>query len=83
MVIVWSLLVGMFLGWLGSVLARTATSGGILVDILCGGLGAIVLSLLLASAATFDNVVAGYLGSVCALALLYSARRLRKRTTSN
>jgi uncharacterized membrane protein YeaQ/YmgE (transglycosylase-associated protein family) len=83
MVIVWSLLVGIVLGWLGSVLARTSTSEGILVDILCGGLGAFGLSLLLASATTFDNIVAGFLGSVCALALLYSVRRLQRRTKSN
>lgn len=64
------LVIGAFVGWIGSLVMRTNTSVSILVDIACGAVAAIGLALLLATDSTFDSIVAGYLGSVIGLVLL-------------
>jgi uncharacterized membrane protein YeaQ/YmgE (transglycosylase-associated protein family) len=75
-----SLLFGAFLGWIYSVLARTDTNERIVIDILVGALGAVAMALALGNNSVFDSVVAAFLGSFVALALLYVARgRLSSR----
>ena len=78
MFIVWAMLVGALIGWIGSVVMRTDTSEGILLDIAAGMLGAIPMAALLGNNATFDTLIAGALGALIAVALLKLVRtRLR------
>jgi uncharacterized membrane protein YeaQ/YmgE (transglycosylase-associated protein family) len=73
-----AMLVGALIGWLASLIMRTDTSEGILIDIAAGTLGAIPLAALLGNDAIFDSLIAGGLGGVLALALLKLVRtRLR------
>jgi uncharacterized membrane protein YeaQ/YmgE (transglycosylase-associated protein family) len=73
-----AMLVGALIGWLASLIMRTDTSEGILIDIAAGSLGAIPLAALLGNDAIFDSLIAGGLGGVLALALLKLVRtRLR------
>lgn len=79
MAVIVSLLFGAFLGWIYSVLARD-TNERIVIDILVGALGAVAMALALGNNSVFDSVVAAFLGSFVALALLYVARgRLSSR----
>jgi uncharacterized membrane protein YeaQ/YmgE (transglycosylase-associated protein family) len=73
--IVWSLLFGALMGWIGSLVMRTDSSEGILVDIAVGAVGAVASALLFGNFSTFDSVMAGYLGSLAGLALLHLIRR--------
>ena len=73
-----AMLVGALIGWLASLIMRTDTPEGILIDIAAGSLGAIPLAALLGNDAIFDSLIAGGLGGVLALALLKLVRtRLR------
>ena len=74
---IWCLLFGAFIGWAASVAMRTPTSQGILIDIACGAVGAVALSLMLQVNTRVDSLAAGFLGAIAALALLTAARRLR------
>ena len=78
MFILWAMLLGALIGWVASLLTRTETSEGILIDIATGILGAIPMAALLGNDATFDSLIAGGLGALIALALLNLVRsRLR------
>ena len=78
MFILWAMLVGALIGWIGSLAMRTDTSEGILIDIAAGALGAIPMAALLGNETTFDSVIAGALGAITALVLLKLVRtRLR------
>jgi len=73
-----AMLVGALIGWLASLVTRTDTSEGILIDIATGLLGAIPLAALLGNDGIFDSLIAGGLGAVLALGLLKLVRtRLR------
>ena len=73
-----AMLIGALFGWLASIIMRTDTSEGILIDISAGTLGAIPLTALLGNDAIFDSLIAGGLGAVFALILLKLVRtRLR------
>ena len=74
MFIVWAMLLGALIGWIGSVVMRTDTSEGILLDITAGSLGAIPMAAMLGNNATFDSLIAGGLGAFIALALLKLVR---------
>lgn len=78
MAIVGCLLLGAIVGWIGSLAMRSPTTEDILVDIGVGLAGAFALASVIASSSTFDNIVAGYLGSVSAVAILYVVRRVRR-----
>ena len=78
MFIFWATLFGTFIGWVASVVMRTDTSEGILMDIAAGALGAIPMAALLGNEATFDSIIAGGLGAIIAVVLLKLVRtRLR------
>jgi uncharacterized membrane protein YeaQ/YmgE (transglycosylase-associated protein family) len=78
MFILWAMLFGALIGWIASVIMRTDTSEGILMDIVAGVLGAIPMAALLGNQATFDSIIAGGLGALIALGLLTLVRtRLR------
>ena len=78
MFILWAVVVGALIGWIGSLAMRTDTSEGILMDISAGALGAIPMAALLGNEATFDSIIAGALGAMIALVLLKLVRtRLR------
>ena len=80
MFILWAMLFGALIGWIASVIMRTDTSEGILMDIGAGVLGAIPMAALLGNQATFDSIIAGGLGALIALGLLTLVRtRLRAR----
>ena len=69
------LFLGAFIGWVGSLLMRTSTPEGILIDIFAGAIGALGAAMLLAGSSKFDALIAGYLGATGALAILYVLRR--------
>ena len=76
MAIALSLLLGAFLGWVYSVLARTDTNERIIIiDILVGGLGAVAMALGRGNNSSFDSLVAAYLGACIALGILFLVRR--------
>ena len=78
MFIFWATLFGTFIGWVASVVMRTDTSEGILIDIGAGALGAIPMAALLGNEATFDSIIAGGLGAIIAVVVLKLVRtRLR------
>jgi uncharacterized membrane protein YeaQ/YmgE (transglycosylase-associated protein family) len=79
---VWCFLVGALIGWIASLLMRTATSKGILVDIGVGAAGGLLLPLALATSSMFDNFLASSLGAFLALTLLYILRRSRVTSKS-
>ena len=80
MFILWAMLFGALIGWIASVVMRTDTSEGILMDIAAGALGAIPMAALLGNQATFDSIIAGGLGAMIALAILNMVRtRIRAR----
>lgn len=76
---VWGTLLAALIGWLHSLIARTLTSNGILLDILVSALGGLALSLMLGNRGTVDNLAAGVLGGSVAAALLFAGRRLNRR----
>ena len=75
MAIALSLLLGAFLGWVYSVLARTDTNERIIIDILVGALGAVAVALALGNNSPFDSLVAAYLGAFVALGIVLFVRR--------
>jgi uncharacterized membrane protein YeaQ/YmgE (transglycosylase-associated protein family) len=78
MFILWSVLFGALVGWVGSLVMRTVTNEGILIDIAAGMLGAIPMAALLGNNAALDSIVAGGLGALIAVTLLNLVRsRLR------
>lgn len=78
MFILWAVLVGALIGWIGSFSMRTDTSEGIPMDIAAGAHGAIPMAALLGNEAKFDSIIAGALGAMIALVLLKLVRtRLR------
>jgi uncharacterized membrane protein YeaQ/YmgE (transglycosylase-associated protein family) len=79
MFILWAMLFGALIGWVASVVMRTDTSEGILMDITVGALGAIPMAALLGNEATFDSIIAGGLGAMIALVVL-NLVRVRMRT---
>ena len=79
MFILWAMLFGALIGWVSSVVMRTDTSEGILMDITAGALGAIPMAALLGNEATFDSIIAGGLGATIALVVL-NLVRVRMRT---
>lgn len=74
--IVLPLLLGLLIGWLASLVMRTGTQAGILLDLVLGAAGAILLSQLLGEGSTFDNLVAAVLGALVALGIVALVRRL-------
>lgn len=70
-----SLLLGALIGWVGSLVIRTQSSEGIMVDIVVGAIGAGALALLLGNRSTFDSFLTGYLGAIGGLVLIYVVRR--------
>ena len=72
--ILWAVLFGTLIGWVASIVMRTDTSEGILLDIAAGFLGALPLASLLGNNSTFDSVLAGGLGAILALAILHLVR---------
>lgn len=74
MSILCAVLFGALLGWLASLLTRTGTSEGILLDIAAGFLGALPLASLLGNNSIFDSVLAGGLGAILAVAILHLVR---------
>lgn len=78
MFILWAGLFGVLVGWVASLVMRTATNEGILIDIAAGMLGAIPMAALLGNNAALDSVVAGGLGALIAVTVLNLVRsRLR------
>jgi uncharacterized membrane protein YeaQ/YmgE (transglycosylase-associated protein family) len=74
----WAVIFGTLVGWLGSVVMRTPTSAGILIDLAAGILGAIPMAALLGNDATLDSILASCLGALVAVGLVTSVRnRLR------
>ena len=53
-----ALVFGAFLGWLYSLLARTGTNAGIVIDIFVDILGAAEMALAFGNNSTFDSLVA-------------------------
>ncbi len=75
-----AMLFGALIGWIASLLMRTDTSAGIVIDVAAGVLGAIPMAALLGNDSTFDSLMAGGLGAMMALLLLNLVRgRLRPR----
>jgi uncharacterized membrane protein YeaQ/YmgE (transglycosylase-associated protein family) len=74
MVILWAMLIGALIGWVSSLVTRTGTSEGILIDIAAGVLGAVPLAALLGNNAYLDSIIAGSLGALIALGLLNLVR---------
>jgi len=73
-----AMLFGALIGWVASLLTRTDSSEGILIDVAAGILGAIPMAALLGNGSTFDSLLAGGLGAMIALLLLNLVRaRLR------
>ena len=72
--ILWAVLFGTLIGWVASIVMKTDTSEGILLDIAAGFLGALPLASLLGNNSTFDSVLAGGLGAILALAILHLVR---------
>ena len=80
MFILWAMLFGALIGWIASLVMRTDTSEGIVMDIAAGALGAIPMAALLGNQATFDSIIAGGLGAMIALVILNMVRtRIRAR----
>lgn len=78
MFMVFAMVFGALIGWVTSLLTRTDSSGGILIDIAAGMLGAIPMAALLGNDSTFDSVLAGGLGATIALLVVNLVRaRLR------
>lgn len=78
MFILWAMLFGALIGWIGSLIMRTDTSEGILLDMAAGLLGAIPFAALLGNSSTFDSLLAGGIGAIIAVSLLKLVRlRLR------
>ena len=75
MVIIWAMILGGFTGWVGSLWMRTDTQRGILFDIAAGALGALPMAALLGNNATFDSLIAGCLGAMIALGIVYLVRQ--------
>jgi uncharacterized membrane protein YeaQ/YmgE (transglycosylase-associated protein family) len=80
MAILWCLLFGALLGWVFSLVMRTNSNEGVMVDILVGALGGVALTMALGISTTFDNLIGAYLGATIALAILFLVRR-RMRST--
>ena len=76
--IFWAMLFGALIGWIGSLIMRTDTSEGIVLDIAAGLLGSIPFAALLGNNSTLDCVLAGGLGAIGATALLTLVRRRLK-----
>ena len=75
-----AMLFGAFIGWIASLLTRTNSSEGIVIDVGAGVLGAIPMAALLGNSSTFDSLMAGGLGALMALLVLNLVRaRLRPR----
>ena len=74
MFILFAVLFGALIGWSASLVARTDTSAGILIDMTAGALGAIPMAALLGNDATLDSILAGGLGAMIALAVLNLVR---------
>lgn len=70
-----TLLLGALIGWIGSLVMRTDSSEGIVVDIVVAAIGASALALLLGNRSTVDSLLAGYLGALGGLVLLRLIRR--------
>ena len=78
MSILLAMFVGALIGWFASLVMRTDTSEGILIDIAAGLLGAMPMAALLGNEPIFDSLLAGGLGAMIALLLLKLVRtRLR------
>lgn len=74
MFIFWAMLFGALIGWIGSLVMRTDTSAGILLDLAAGLLGAIPFAALLGNGSTFDSLLAGGIGGMIALVVLNLVR---------
>ena len=74
MFLLFAILFGAVIGWVASLVTRTATSEGILMDIAAGALGAIPMASLLGNNSTFDSLVAGGLGAIIAVTILNLVR---------
>ena len=82
MFILWATLFGALIGWIASVVRRTDTSEGILMDIAAGSLGAIPMAALLGNGVTLDSILAGGLGASIALSLLNLVRTRMLRNST-
>lgn len=74
MFILFAIIFGALIGWIASVILRTDTSEGILIDIASGALGATPMAALLGNDAIFDSIIAGGLGAMIALGVLKLVR---------
>lgn len=70
-----ALLLGTFIGWVGSLVVRSDSNERIIIDMLAGALGATIMALTLGDSSTLDSVVAAFLGAFLAMAVLYLVRR--------
>lgn len=78
MSILWAAMFGTLIGWLASIVMKTDSSEGILLDMAAGFLGSLPLASMLGNNSTFDSVLAGGLGAMLAIAVLNVVRaRLR------
>ena len=69
-----AIIFGALIGWVASLIAKTDTSEGIWLDIAAGALGALPLAALLGNNSNLDSLLAGGLGALAALALLFLVR---------
>ena len=74
MFIVFATLLGALIGWVSSLVTRTDTNEGILIEIAAGVLGSIPMAALLGNDTTLDSLLAGGLGSLIAVVLLNLVR---------
>ena len=75
MPIMWALLFGAFIGWVGSLAVRTNSNVRIVIDILVGALGSVILALSLGNNSYLDSSIAAFLGAFVAVAVLCVCRR--------
>ena len=75
MPVILALLLGTFIGWVGSLVARSDSNVQIIIHMLVGALGAIIMALALGDSSKFDSVVAAFLGAFLAVAVLFLVRR--------
>ena len=77
--LLWAFVIGAIVGWISSLVQRTSTAEGIMVDILSGCLGAVALALWMNSRSSVDNIAAGIVGASLAVGVVLAVRRLPHR----
>ena len=69
-----AIIFGALIGWVASLITKTDTSEGILLEIAAGAVGAVPFAALLGNNSNLDSLLAGGLGALAALALLFLVR---------